>query len=227
MRDHVPAGADEPGTLYVAPDGSVYRLRRYEQEISALMAYEGEDSDAEVPWTPSYDVFTRRGGSSSGGIVKPDDAVKVWIPVEGVPSVWLIVQSHEYDGWNGRAWQNEDPDDTAARGYFASKDAALAWIEDEKKRIVAKGRADDDEQLATKNAESEARHAARCEIDEVKIREYDALVAVGITPSFQRPPVRGPFRPQTSRFDEQVYLRGEGLSWDVVEVDAHEPREAT
>jgi hypothetical protein len=143
------------------------------------------------------------------------------------PSVWLIVQSQEYDGWNGRAWQNEDPDDTAARGYFASKDAALAWIEDEKKRIVAKGRADDNAELARKNTEAEARHATRRETDEVKIHEYDALVAVGITPSFQRPPVRGPFRPQTSRFDEQVYLRGEGLDWEVVEVAAHEKKEET
>jgi hypothetical protein len=226
MKDHVPAGADQPGTLYVRPDGSVYRLRRYAQTIAELMAYEGENSDAEVPWSPTYDVFTS-GGGAAGGVTMPDDAVKMWTPDEGAPSVWLIVKSQEYDGWNGPSWQNEDPDDSAARGYFASKDAALTWVEDEKKRIVAKGRADHDAELATKNAESEARHAAKCEIDEVKIREYDALVAAGISPSFQRPAVRGPFRPQASRFDEQVYLRGEGLDWEVVEVPANERKEAT
>jgi hypothetical protein len=222
MKDHVPAGADQPGTLYVAPDGTVYRLVGYEQPIGSLMEY-GDGA----PWEPVYSVFTHT-GAAQGGITKPDDAIQVWTPDDqGTPTVWLIVQSQEYDGWNGRAWQSEESDDSANRGYFTSKDAALAWIEDEKKQLVDQGRAKHDEELARKNAEAEARHAARGEIDEVRRGEYDALVAAGRTPSFDRPSERRPFKPQTSHFDEQVYLRGKGLDWEVIEVDAHEPRKET
>jgi hypothetical protein len=136
-------------------------------------------------------------------------------------TLFLVTESHEYSGYNGWEWSDEDVENVAWRGYFLTREDAETWIEDQKQRLIAEGRARNDADLARVNAEAEQRHHENTAHDEVKRTEYDALVAAGITPSFDRPGDRGPFQPRASKFDEQKYLAGQRVRWEVVEIDAH------
>jgi hypothetical protein len=138
------------------------------------------------------------------------------------PTFWLVICSHEYDGWNGREWAYEDADDVALRGYFTSKEGAQGYVETEQQKLIAEGRAKDDAELVRKNAEAEKRYLIAVEEDKIKRAEYDVLADAGLVPSFQRPPERKPFTPAKSRFDGNAYLRALRRDWEIVEVESHE-----
>jgi len=140
-------------------------------------------------------------------------------------TLYLIVHSHQYDGWNGREWAYEDAEDVAWRGYFTSREDAEAWIEAEQQRRIAEGRAKNDAALAQKNSEAQQRYEEKTAWEATRRREYDALLAAGIEPSFERPAPRGPFTPQQSTFNEQVYLKGLDENWEVVEIEPHRKEE--
>jgi len=133
-------------------------------------------------------------------------------------TLWLVMQSRESEGWNGREWVFEDADDSAMRGYFFTEEDAEKWIHTEKQKHIAEGRAKNDADVERLNAEALERHTILSESDAIKRTEYDALVKAGVTPSFDRPSERKPFRPRVGRFSEDVYLRGLGLRWETVEM---------
>lgn len=139
---------------------------------------------------------------------------------EEAPTIWLVVKSHQYEGYNGREWSYEDVEDVGYRGYFTSYAEATAWVEADKQKIVDAARTKDEDELAAKNSVNRERHATKIAQDEVRRREHDALVAAGLTPSFGRPEEREPFEPQVSKFDEKMCLRG--LNWEIVEIEANE-----
>jgi len=138
------------------------------------------------------------------------------------PTLWLVVGRQEYEGWNGREWGDEDADVVAERGYFLSKEDAQGYIDTEKKRLVEEGSRKDAEELVRNNTQREQRYLAAVEEDKVKRREYDALVEAGITPSFKRPAERPPFKPVVSKFNAEVYLRGLGRDWEIVEIGPYQ-----
>jgi hypothetical protein len=134
-------------------------------------------------------------------------------------TLFLVTHSHQYDGYNGLQWSDEDVETAAWRGYFFTREDAEAWIDDEKQKRIADGRAKNDADLERANAAAKANHEAKAEQEAIQRTEYDALEAAGISPSFDRPKDRGPFKPRVSKFNEEVYLRGLGERWEVVEME--------
>jgi hypothetical protein len=141
------------------------------------------------------------------------------------PTLYFVQHSYEFDGWDRPQWNYEDASDTLDRGYFTSREDAEDWITTEKQRRIAEGRAKNDTELANKNANAQRAYEEKRAVHDVRRAEYDALVAAGLDPSFDRPIDRGPFKPQQSHFDEDVYLKGLRLDWEVIEANPYKKDE--
>lgn len=70
---------DSKGTLYLAPDGTVYQLDDYLTDWAAL-----EGSEGETPRKPYYSVMLNRATSGRSGFSRadelPEGAVVIWSP---------------------------------------------------------------------------------------------------------------------------------------------------
>jgi hypothetical protein len=142
-------------------------------------------------------------------------------------TLWLVMVSTEYQGYNGWTWSYEDADDSAARGYFFSRGDAGEWIAEEKQRHIAIGRAKNEADLERLNADALTRYEAKVAQESARRVEYDVLVAAGVEPSFERPKVRAPFEPRATKFNEETYLNGLRTRWEAVEMKPCKRKEET
>jgi hypothetical protein len=106
-------------------------------------------------------------------------------------------------------------------GYFTDKDAAQKFSDELNRRGVPEARrqheAEEDSRRLSYDTREEKSAAVR--------REYDALVEVGIEPSFDRPGDPPPFRERP--FDEDQYLLNKMRDhfYNVEEFDEHQDEE--
>jgi hypothetical protein len=143
-------------------------------------------------------------------------------------TLWLVMESRGYQGDHGRwEWTYEDADDSAARGYFFSRGDAGEWIAEKKQQLIVEGRAKNEAELERLNADALVRYEVKVAQESARRVEYDVLVAAGVEPSFERPKVRAPFEPRASKFNEAVYLSGQDVRWEAVEMKPYKRKEET
>lgn len=73
------------GTTYLAPDGSLLRLSRYETIDFEFYAHENPGRPVPDEPYPIYDYFSPRGGAASGITALPEGSVKIVIPTPERP----------------------------------------------------------------------------------------------------------------------------------------------
>lgn len=77
--------SDVPGTTYLSPDGSMYRLTRYEVPTEVRLAA-AESPDLSAHEEPVYDYWSELGGAAGGIRTLPEGSIRVVIPVPERPA---------------------------------------------------------------------------------------------------------------------------------------------